>query len=537
MTLRDKEEKEMKPTQKPQLFWGDMHTNIHPFQVAIVNEIFEAARSHLDFFPVAYYPFFSYKNLEGLALESEGQHKKFLKDWQEILSAVRQYNEPGKFVTFAGYEWHGDRRRFGDHNVFYFSEGPLVAGTLPELYDHLRRFNGIAIPHHIAYQVGQRGKDWNYHDDKLSPFVEIFSDHGSSEGCNTPFTMNRAGSMGPRISGGTVQDGLARGYRLGIMASGDNHSGFPGVWGNGLVGVWAKDLSREGLWEAWLARRIYGVTGDRIRLDFNLNGHPMGSLVRSRGPVDIRAEIVGADAIDRVELLRNERVLTTYCHSGTWRIPKESETVRLKIRADFGWGPNEFYGLNPTSNVWVGKLCLDRGKLLNVQGCFSRAVQRVEKLSDREYSWELQTDARPYYNAPTSEIGWAGPVGWRNIQSLIFECESSLKDQVQLIVNGEKIRFSIQDALSGSHLLAFKQASHSNILNQLGLSRDQLDENAEVVWHNAHKVKVHVAIPESGYAVSFRFVDESPPAGRNWYRLRVSQLNGQMAWSSPIWLE
>ena len=527
----------MRQAQKPRLLWGDMHTNVHPFQISILDRIFEAARSHLDFFPVAYYPFNSYKTQEGLALESEGQHEEFLKDWREVLSAVRRHNQPGRFITFAGYEWHGDRRRFGDHNVFYFDEGPLAAGTLPELYDHLRRAKGIAIPHHTGYQVSQRGKDWNYHDDDLSPFAEIFSDHGSSEGCNTPFTMNRGASMGPRVSGGTVQDGLARGYRLGIMASGDNHNGFPGVWGNGLLGVWATSLTRESLWEAWLARRVYGVTGDRIRLDFELNGHPMGSVVRSKGPADLRAEIVGCHALDRVELLRNDRVLHTYCHSGAWSVPNGAGKVRLKMRADFGWGPSAFYGLQPAHKIWVGRLRLDGGQLLDVQGCFSCSGQHLEKLSHSECAWELQTEARPYYGRPTSEMGWAGPAGWRNIQSLIFEWEASLTDRVQLLVNGQKVDFSVQEALGSSRLLAFKEESHSTIIQQLGISREQLDKNAEVVFHNAHKVKIHVAIPEEGHTVSFRFVDEAPPPGRNWYRLRVSQLNGQMAWSSPIWLE
>lgn len=31
--------------------------------------------------------------------------------------------------------------------------------------------------------------------------------------------------------------------------------------------------------------------------------------------------------------------------------------------------------------------------------------------------------------------------------------------------------------------------------------------------------------------------DDEIEAGRNWYYLRVSQLNGQYAWSSPIWVD
>jgi len=71
---------------------------------------------------------------------------------------------PGTFVTFVGYEWHGNRTYYGDHNVFYFDEDNPLDDTddLPVLFENLKRRRGIAIPHHTAYQVHQRGKDWDY---------------------------------------------------------------------------------------------------------------------------------------------------------------------------------------------------------------------------------------------------------------------------------------------------------------------------------------------------------------------------------------
>ncbi len=520
-----------------QLCWGDMHLNFHHDQMSMIDRTFAAARSHLDFFPIAYYPFSSYKTPEGFAVETVGQRDIFLEDWVEVLAAVRRYNDPGRFVTFAGYEWHGKRRHFGDHNVYYFDEGVLSAAeTLPELYAHLRTAKGLAIPHHTGYLIGERGKDWDYYDNGLSPFVEIFSDHGSSEGFDTPFPLNRVSSMGPRVSGGTVRDGLLRGYRLGIIASGDNHSGFPGVWGNGLVGVWAPELTRESLWEAFLSRRVYGVTGDRIRLAFALNGQPMGSVVQSQEPVMIKAHIVGWHAIDRVELLRNERVLYTYCHSGTWDSPQSDGEMRLKIRIDFGWGPSSWYGLVTTDKIWQGQLRLDGGRLLAVQGGFSCLGQSVEKVSERECTWQLTTKPRPEVVEKTSEVGWAGGVGWHNLQSLIFELEASPADRIHLTVDSESVDFSVEEALQGSRVWALMEGSRAIIKEQFGLSPGDI-ECDDMFYHNAHKVKIHVAIPEAGYTVPFEFVDESALRGWNWYRLRISQLNGQMAWSSPIWLD
>jgi len=49
-------------------------------------------------------------------------------------------------------------------------------------------------------------------------------------------------------------------------------------------------------------------------------------------------------------------------------------------------------------------------------------------------------------------------------------------------------------------------------------------------------MKVYRAIPYDGYHVEFRYVDENPKKGENYYYVRVRQLNGQIAWSSPIWM-
>ena len=62
-----------------QLYRGDMHLNLHPHRVPMIERTYAAARSHLDFFPIAYYPFNSYTSPEGLSLEAEGQVDVFLK--------------------------------------------------------------------------------------------------------------------------------------------------------------------------------------------------------------------------------------------------------------------------------------------------------------------------------------------------------------------------------------------------------------------------------------------------------------------------
>jgi hypothetical protein len=42
---------------------------------------------------------------------------------------------------------------------------------------------------------------------------------------------------------------------------------------------------------------------------------------------------------------------------------------------------------------------------------------------------------------------------------------------------------------------------------------------------------------EENFKTSFKVQDTGAGAEANWYYVRVVQANGQMAWSSPIWVE
>jgi len=50
-------------------------------------------------------------------------------------------------------------------------------------------------------------------------------------------------------------------------------------------------------------------------------------------------------------------------------------------------------------------------------------------------------------------------------------------------------------------------------------------------------VKLHRAVPPCLYQMQGAHVMPSGPAASAYYYLRVTQENGQMAWTSPIWFE
>ncbi|MCD6465250.1 DUF3604 domain-containing protein [Candidatus Bathyarchaeota archaeon] len=520
------------------IFWGDTHTNVHgedmyypPLTMERLRRIINAAREHLDFFAIAYYPFIWY-SINGLIIESYKHRKRFDEEWKLVQKAIKEANEPGKFVTFLGYEWHS--RKYGDHNVYYLrDDGPLdFSETLEELYENLRRNDGIAIPHHTGYQVGERGKNWDFHDEELSPMAEIYSSHGSSESIDAPIPLYSNLSMGPGTSGGMLQDGLNRGRKFGIIASGDNHNDFPGVWGNGLAAVFAKELTRKALWEAMKKRRVYGVTGDRIKLYFSINGHIMGEAFESDKPINIGIEVTGSDAIDRVQIIRDGRVIYTYSHAEKWAIPKGEEVVRAKIRVQAGWGPASRYGLkNLKSREMRGTFSVSSGEIVSVEPCFTYFGQKIELLNPQKCCFKFTV--QPRRRSLASVIAQHHRVG---VQGAVFEVEMPLKGMISIRVDGKTIDFTLSEALEEERIIAFREEAEKLIFEQFGLKPDNI-ENHDTFWHNAWKLKISRAIPFEGYHASISYLDESVQKGGHYYYVRAMQSNGQMAWSSPIWVK
>ncbi len=504
------------------LYWGDLHTHLEDFDNS--DAILRDAQENIDFCAVLCYPF-AWERKRGLLVESVRQRPEFLQWWEKLRELARTHHHPGRFVTFLGYEWHGNRTHYGDHNVIYFDENnPLDdAWALEDLYRNLQKRRAIAIPHHTGYCRGWRGKNWDVFDEKLSPVMEVFSIHGSSEGCNTPFPLEQNSSMGPRTTGGTLHDALARGYQVGVIGSNDG-SGLPGRWGIGRAGVWARECTREAIWEALLARRTYATTGDRIKLDFQINGAPMGSVIQRDSSIDADVIIEGSHAIDRVELLQNGYVIDTYCHSGCWE-DQVQKSGRFKVFIEAGWGPAAHYGYQPMNWKWSCRLDVELGRLVSVERCFSLLGQRVKSHSESHCTWELTTAGRTIRNNPFGMC-----------QGIVFELEGDLKTRLRLQMEGVTLELSVGDLIRGSHVVPLVEESKRRVQETFGLEEKELG-NCDTYYSNARKIKLHKAIPERGYRVAHTFRNLNLTKGRNYFYVRVSQLNGQLAWSSPIWMD
>ncbi len=514
------------------LFWGDAHTNLRVFTgdcEAELTSALEHARKVLDFWPIAYYPCVC-KDVSGFPVEDWRSGEQLEAHWNAVSRFAAAHNRDGELVVFAGYEWQGDAR-WGDHNVFFLDDhAPMLCSkTLQELYAEIRtrKLRTIAIPHHTAYRAGVRSKDWSVHDEAISPFAEIFSHHGCSESDEEWIGLRRNPHMGPGVTGGTIEDGLNRGLKFGIIASADSHYGLPGVYGWGLMGAYAEQLSREALWEAFLARRVYAVTGDRIELDFRTEDAFMGSEIRKKGPLRAIAQVRGSDAIDRIELLRNNRVIAVHTHSGTWAAPTAGKRIRCKVRVEVGWGPTVQDIPDAPPREWDCSIEVRDGAVLGAEPCWKTAGQWIGEFSSPGPGPRCEFGFRTAQSPPHGELP---------TEATIFELEARPDDALTITVNGKVLETTLAEAMCASRIIDFRTEAAQYVRKTHGIDPEDLPRPDRIYFYS-HKVKIHRAIPECGFATALEHVDVDPPAGLNHYRVRVFQRNGHTAWSSPIWVE
>ncbi len=203
--------------------------------------------------------------------------------WDAIAALARKYYEPGKFTTLLAYERNS--YPFYTNLVVYYRthQGDMVRGvqdgefTAAEMRAALQREDLLLVPHD-TYSLCS-GADLSRLDLSLmTPLMEIYSRGDATEYWGDPRNVQTC------VRGGFWQDALARGAKMGCIAGGDAHDGTGGTVLDmpypenlhGLTGVWAKENTLEGIWEALRARRCYAIMGAPFTVDFRINGHYMG---------------------------------------------------------------------------------------------------------------------------------------------------------------------------------------------------------------------------------------------------------------------
>ncbi|MFC1803172.1 DUF3604 domain-containing protein [Thermoproteota archaeon] len=354
---------------KYKLYWGDMHGQTkQTVGTGTVDEYFMFLRdvAGLDF---------------GGWQGNDFQITNSL--WEEVKEKTKLYNEPGKLVLFLGYEWSGLTPAGGDHNIYFLGdEGKLHRSDhwliedrcdedtdrypISELWGEYKGRNDVMAVAHI----GGRHANLDFWTSERVPLIEVHSHHGTFEWF--------------------LEEALMRGCKVGFIATSDDHTCRPGftltteffTTKGGYTAVYAEKLTRDALWEAFWARRVYGTTGERIILDVTVDGHMMGEEYSANISPRISVKVHGTKPLHSVDVLRGAECI--YRHPFT--NPKGEDKL-IKV---------EWMGARVKSRPkrvnWDGGLYIDKGSIESFKDyAFDYLDQGVRQITNQRLEWKSTT--------------------------------------------------------------------------------------------------------------------------------------------------
>ncbi len=335
-----------------QLYWGDIHAQTYFSDgLRCPEELYHFARHEgfLDIFGMA-------------------DHSEMISDrqWEYFVAVTNDWNEPGEFATIVGQEW--TNRDVGHRNIHYRDDwGPIVRcdasdpDDLENMYEIARKHDALLIPHHTANAV--MGVKWERgHEPEHERLVEIHSVWGTSERSEEDGNPLPITTHGGEQAGQHVVDALRMGYRLGFVGGGDIHDGRPGdelhnvqnpppdtypqLRRQGIMGVWATELTREAIFDALWDRRCFATTNVRVPILFEISGAFMGQSVETDEPREISIWAASESPIARVDIVKN---------GVDWQSVEPNETIHGWELEDEGSGDEDYYYARITrEDGWVG---------------------------------------------------------------------------------------------------------------------------------------------------------------------------------------
>ena len=410
--------------------------------------------------------------------------------WRRLNEVGKRFNQPGAFVVLPGYEWSANTPAGGDRNVIYDRDDqPIFRSShwqVPEiaedrltpahpadvLFERLKQ-NGHAI---VCAHVGGRYADIRkYFDADLCPLVEVVSCWGIFEWL--------------------LWDAFDCGHIVGVMANSDGHKGRPGAEGpgagefgiaGGLTCVLAADLTRAAIFGALKERRCYGTTGARIDVDYSINGHPMGSVLKESGSWKMTFRVRGTAALDGVELYEGRTLLKTF------RPARFGETPAATIRVS--WRGARIRGRGRRVR-WDGTIRVDAARIISALGfAFDSPMDGITKIEENAVHFCSQT---------TGDT-----------------------DGIELLLEASQAGNLVVDTAQGRWEVPLAEISRAGDARVFSLGAVDRSVRIERYPDQSH---------EDVMAAEMEL--EAPADRITPFFIKVTQRDGQMAWSSPIYID
>ncbi|MCL2817871.1 MAG: CehA/McbA family metallohydrolase [Clostridiales bacterium] len=250
-----------------------------------------------------------------IAFTDHGEHMN-PDAWRRYFEEMEEVQDKVGILVVPAVEWTSFE--YGHRNVYFADNQPMPPRFDSRTFetDHPKKLgaffkkhglDAVAAGHHPA--VISHPFDPDSIDDETEPLMEIFSTWGNFEhrGAFREDTQNT-------FPGLHVRDFLTRGSHFGFLGGGDAHNTMPGD--GGLTAVLCPSLTRSDIHAALKKRLCYATSGDKILLDFHINGYPMGSVIKINQytieqffPIHIAASAIAPDTVRKIELIQNGSVV------------------------------------------------------------------------------------------------------------------------------------------------------------------------------------------------------------------------------------
>ena len=435
------------------------------------------------------------------------EHDFWLDDyeWKQLQEIARRTTETGRAVAFLGYEWTPTRKRGGHHNVLFRSPDrervPVQeADRLPLLWEGLRAANDpndlLVIPH--AHSAG----DWTRSDGELERVVEIYSEHGTFEWYGNMFLRN--------------------GFEVGFLAASDDHRAKPGapqghfqaslVGVPGLAAVLAPEKTPDAIFDALRQRSVYAVSGPRILLDADLNGHPMGTRQPQTDERRLAVRVSGTSPIDRIEVIKNGGIAFSRSYLSAPLGDRSWLQLGFESSSEV-FTPDKVDNPRPY-RVWRGTLRVTGAQVLGVVpvGLDNRVLDRIETADAGVLRFDIRTRGRA--------------------DTVLLELEGATAS-TRLEV---KLEPSREAGIGQGHERPAMDIPGDRIELALDGLRDSRLEREVPFGEHTDRLTLQVVEPDAPLDRVFDYLDMGPAAPGDYYYVRVTQLDGGQAWSSPFWV-
>ncbi len=426
-------------------------------------------------------------------------------EWQTLINDVDKYNQDGEFVAILGYEWTAGTDRGGHHNVFFRdTKGRKrvpnqTAPYLTQLFHRLAAENNkddvLIIPH--AHMPGE----YRLSDPHMETLVEIMSMHGHFEWFGIMY--------------------LNHGHQVGFVAASDDHLSHPGystplpgglAARGGLAALWAPEKTRNAIFDAMKNLSSYATTGQRIILNVDLNGAKMGTRTTNSQVRTLKARVIGTAPIDTIAVIKNgEEVFRkdllvqkepADSTSQTLEVNFTSETDPTIRDSPRGWRP------------WRGSVHVTGAKLVKISSpaLENRLTEFVRRGEGSAADFVLITRG-----------------GHKNLVLELNDVTTVAAIEVRLKPVVERT----------STPAAYRRAARlpgANVMFRLSDLQNGKSVHPIRVGRFTDSITVKRIRPGAPLEHEFEFIDRDSPQPGDYYFVRVRQIDGGTAWSSPIWV-